>query len=121
MSRALTRGVLLIVTCAVALLTQAVPVSANPGVDPIRYGDHGAGVVCIQKIIPKVVAVRPLTLDGDFGPKTLAAVKYFQWAVGLRQDGVVGRLTGKALLDAARGAGYDATYNGRTCAWYLPT
>jgi peptidoglycan hydrolase-like protein with peptidoglycan-binding domain len=37
-------------------------------------------------------------VDGDFGPKTEAAVKVFQKQKGLQVDGKVGELTWKALL-----------------------
>jgi murein L,D-transpeptidase YcbB/YkuD len=39
-----------------------------------------------------------VTSDGDFGPKTEAAVKTFQKRSGLEPDGVVGPLTWAALL-----------------------
>lgn len=39
-----------------------------------------------------------LTVDGDFGQKTLAAVKTFQMTAGLVVDGEVGRKTRAALL-----------------------
>jgi peptidoglycan hydrolase-like protein with peptidoglycan-binding domain len=37
-------------------------------------------------------------VDGDFGPKTEAAVKKFQKAKGLKQDGIVGVNTWTAIL-----------------------
>jgi hypothetical protein len=40
----------------------------------------------------------PLVVDGDFGPRTSAAVKAFQSAHGLVPDGIVGPLTYKALF-----------------------
>jgi peptidoglycan hydrolase-like protein with peptidoglycan-binding domain len=42
-----------------------------------------------------------VTADGDFGPKTLTAVKGFQKAHGLTADGVVGPKTWSALRAAA--------------------
>ena len=40
----------------------------------------------------------PGPVDGDFGPKTEAAVKAFQTSRGLEDDGLVGKLTWEALL-----------------------
>ncbi|GAB1510043.1 peptidoglycan-binding domain-containing protein [Actinophytocola sp. KF-1] len=40
----------------------------------------------------------PGRVDGDFGPKTEAAVKAFQSSRGLEDDGLVGKLTWEALL-----------------------
>lgn len=40
----------------------------------------------------------PGAVDGDFGPKTEAAVKAFQTSNGLKDDGLVGQLTWEALL-----------------------
>jgi len=40
----------------------------------------------------------PGPVDGDFGPKTEAAVKAFQTSRGLEDDGLVGQLTWEALL-----------------------
>jgi peptidoglycan hydrolase-like protein with peptidoglycan-binding domain len=39
-----------------------------------------------------------LQVDGIFGPKTNAAVRGFQQALGITVDGIVGRLTWRALV-----------------------
>lgn len=56
----------------------------------LRVGSKGAWVKSLQSKL-KVVA------DGAFGPKTQAAVKAYQKSKGLKQDGVAGPLTLKAL------------------------
>ena len=38
------------------------------------------------------------TVDGDFGPNTEKAVRAFQKAKGLTQDGIVGKDTWSSLL-----------------------
>ena len=45
----------------------------------------------------------PYGADGQFGRKTEAAVKAFQRDHGLKQDGIAGRMTWEALLQAADG------------------
>jgi hypothetical protein len=39
----------------------------------------------------------PLTADGIYGPKSIAAVKHFQGAHGLRTDGIIGPATRQAM------------------------
>lgn len=58
---------------------------------PLRVGDKGEDVEFLQ-------AELGIAQDGDFGPKTLAAVKDFQSSAGLVADGIVGRNTWQALL-----------------------
>lgn len=43
-----------------------------------------------------------MSVDGYFGPATESAVKYFQHMYGLTQDGIVGPITYRRLLDATR-------------------
>ena len=56
----------------------------------IKRGSKGDEVVTLQKILG-------ITADGDFGPKTEAAVKSYQSAHGLTADGIVGAKTWAAL------------------------
>lgn len=58
---------------------------------PLRVGDKGEDVEFLQEKLG-------IVQDGDFGPKTLQAVKDFQRSKGLGDDGIVGRKTWEALL-----------------------
>ncbi len=62
----------------------------------LRQGDTGPDVVTLQQSLVRD-GYNPGTIDGAFGPKTLAAVEAFQQAHGLVVDGIVGPLTWGAL------------------------
>jgi putative chitinase len=66
----------------------------------LRKGSTGPEVVRLQRLLH----VKPA--DGDFGPKTAAAVRAFQKSHGLVADGVVGPATWAALeQESASGGG----------------
>jgi peptidoglycan hydrolase-like protein with peptidoglycan-binding domain len=56
----------------------------------IKLGSNGPGVTYLQKKLG-------ITVDGDFGPNTKAAVVAFQKKHGLTADGIVGPKTWKAV------------------------
>lgn len=56
----------------------------------LKLGDKGENVKILQKALG-------VTVDGDFGPKTEAAVKSFQKSKGLIADGIAGPKTFAAL------------------------
>lgn len=60
----------------------------------LRKGDRGDAVVALQRALG-------ITPDGDFGPKTEAAVRLFQADQGLVVDGVAGPQTLAAVRQAA--------------------
>lgn len=69
------------------------PTPATPVVKPLptlKVGSKGASVKTLQKKLG-------ITADGDFGPKTKAAVVAFQKKHGLVADGIVGADTWTAL------------------------
>ncbi len=66
----------------------------------LREGDKGAYVTQLQQLL-KEVGYYAGVVDGVFGPATTAAVKAFQKAAGLTQDGVVGPRTWAALEKAS--------------------
>lgn len=64
----------------------------------VRLGSKGDAVVALQNAL--VASGAKIVVDGDFGPSTDAALKAFQAARGLTQDGVAGPKTWAALLGA---------------------
>lgn len=71
--------------------------SANIGMPTLRRGHRGADVQRMQELLTR--QGYPVDTDGIFGRGTLAAVKAFQAANGLKVDGVVGRMTWTALTE----------------------
>ena len=69
--------------------------------DSIERGDQGPLVRKIQEILN-------ITVDGDFGPKTEAAVRAFQSEWDLHVDGVVGPKTWSKMQEAQKGASSPA-------------
>lgn len=67
-----------------------------------------AGVVNTAQACLRLDGYLEVTMDGDFGPRTQAAVRSFQSDHGLGVDGVVGPRTWVALAQAAlRARGFD--------------
>jgi lysozyme len=62
----------------------------------LKQGAKGAKVQQLQEILTEL-NLQPGKIDGDFGAKTLAAVKQFQQQQGLTADGIVGKNTQNAL------------------------
>jgi peptidoglycan hydrolase-like protein with peptidoglycan-binding domain len=63
----------------------------------LRRGSKGNRVREAQARLNARGATPPLVVDGDFGPKTEAAVRKFQLSRGLAVDGVIGKDTWNAL------------------------
>lgn len=67
-----------------------------------------------------------ITVDGIWGPGTEQATKYFQAAEGLEDDGIPGKLTQAALLDAVANGRFkaadttqpDSEETGTEAAWW---
>ncbi|MFL5359050.1 peptidoglycan-binding protein [Archangium sp.] len=78
----------------------ALRTTASAAPPTLRAGSKGAAVVTLQKKL-KAAGFDPGAADGDFGPKTTAAVKAFQGKHGLAADGVVGPKTWSALNKAS--------------------
>src|SRR5215210_806661 len=62
----------------------------------VRRGDNIFPVRTLQQLLR--ARNRPVSVDGNFGPNTEAAVKAFQQSNGLTADGVVGAATWPKLV-----------------------
>ena len=94
MKKALIAAVI-VVFCGVvafALFTSAETADA----EVLKNGSKGALVKTVQTKL-KNWGYYTGSVDGVYGPKTVAAVKYFQKKNGLTQDGVVGAKTAAAM------------------------
>lgn len=75
----------------------------NPPHPTLRSGSSGSEVSLLQNLLNSVHNAG-LAVDGEYGPATVAAVKWFQEAHGLTVDGVCGPNTWQAL-EAAKAVG----------------
>jgi len=80
---------------------QALP--ADPNTPVLALGASGSVVTALQQGLKKysTPATDPGPVDGDFGPKTEAAVKAYQQDRGIHVDGIVGDQTWWAPAGAA--------------------
>lgn len=72
---------------------QTQPSAVGPN---LQLGSQGEGVLVLQSRL-ETLGFELGQVDGDFGMKTLAAVKAFQRSKGLTADGIVGPQTSRAL------------------------
>ncbi|MFD6531944.1 peptidoglycan-binding protein [Streptomyces sp. NPDC060184] len=98
-SGAATAGAAVAPVSASAARTGTAPV-AWPAV---KSGARGATVTALQHLL--VAKGHSLTVDGEFGPATVKAVKAFQKAQRLTADGIVGPATWNKLVPTLREGG----------------
>lgn len=82
-------------TAATLPAQAAISTSATSNFPVVKYGQKSGNVKLIQARVKTGI-------DGEFGPKTLSAVKSFQRSKGLSADGVVGPKTWGKLLSVVR-------------------
>lgn len=75
-----------------------VTVTYNLGNVTLKNGSSGNDVKELQKVLNKILKLE-LKVDGKLGPKTIAVIKKWQKAHGLKADGLVGAQT-KAKMKA---------------------
>ena len=74
------------------------PPPPPPPMPVLRLGSQGDVVRRLQETLNRwYPSLPPLVVDGDFGPRTDARVRYFQQRAGLMADGIVGPATWRAL------------------------
>ncbi|MGN0747928.1 MAG: peptidoglycan-binding protein [Aristaeellaceae bacterium] len=91
----------------------------------LRKGDTGEDVKSLQTRL-KTLGYYTGSVDGKYGSGTAAAVKAFQQAAGLQQDGIAGPATCKALYaaDTSSGSGSTSdsgTGSGSSSGYTVPT
>ncbi len=89
--------------------TQSTPPSTSlrvtlPAGGKLSIGDSGPAVVALQKVLA-ALRLKVGTPDGNFGPRTQAAVIAFQTAHALNPDGIVGAATAQKLNEALASPG----------------
>ena len=84
-------------------------VVANLG--SLKENSQGAAVRALQKNL-RTLGYYTGSVDGDYGPGTMAAVTAFQAANGLTADGIAGNGTQNAILVAINGGGSSGAGSG---------
>ena len=80
----------------------------------VSYGSKGSSVTELQKLLNQ--NGYNLSVDGDFGTKTQAAVKDYQQKNGLAVDGIVGTNTWGALTKTQSSSGSSSSGNAAAAA-----
>ena len=73
-----------------------------PAYQRLRSGSYGMTVFWMQKTLEQLGYFKDTTATGYFGPMTASALKRFQKASGLSQDGVLGQKTYDKLVAAQK-------------------
>ena len=69
----------------------------------LSSGNRGIGVFKMQEYLNAIAAtnpcLRPIPVDGMYGPRTVTAVQMFQYLYDLNIDGVIGSRTWDAIIN----------------------
>ena len=88
-------------------------VESAPSLPTLRRGSKGDDVKYLQRLLNDFLSSN-LTIDGDFGSKTEAAVKQAQEFFGLKVDGIVGSKTWYYLIGYTNPASLPTLRRGST-------
>jgi peptidoglycan hydrolase-like protein with peptidoglycan-binding domain len=108
---------------ASALAVVAIPTSAGAANSPtLRTGSHGAAVKALQRELR--AAGLSVSIDGQYGPATVTAVKRFQRAANLKLTGIADAGTQRRLRQSlggrsVRGSSGAYGYGSRTRSSHL--
>ena len=73
----------------------------------LSSGAQGISVFKMQEYINEIAAknpcLRPIPVDGMYGPRTTTAVQQFQYLYDLNIDGVIGKATWDAIVNTRNG------------------
>jgi len=96
-------------------VSQGISDAVKDGFPTLRRGNRGEYVTLLQtKLVSKGYSVGSAGIDGDFGSGTEKAVKQFQKDQGLKDDGIVGKMTWKAIEEVEISKHYTVTITGLT-------
>ena len=118
LSTHIRRALAAAVPAALGAAILASPAHASTTAPSIKYGSRGQGVVCVQGAL-ELFGFKNVAPDGVDGTITTNAVIQFQKDMHLVADGVVGPLTGSALLNYEVSIGYG--FDAYPCYTYVPT
>lgn len=91
-------GVAIFLSNPTGITTPEDTTKSTTGKPMLRRGSIGTAVKELQTLLNSKGYTPKLEVDGEFGPLTLAGVKWFQTKVGIEVDGIVGPITWGKLL-----------------------
>lgn len=69
----------------------------------LSSGDRGISIFKMQEYLNEIAqtnkCLRPIPIDGIYGPRTVATVQQFQYLYDLNIDGVIGKATWDAIVN----------------------
>lgn len=69
----------------------------------LSNGQQGLSVFKMQEYLNEIAAVnkclRPIPIDGLYGPMTVTAVQQFQYLYDLKIDGIIGKVTWDSIIN----------------------